>query len=99
MEIKKTINGYSIEVDKTEYQTLVDALYYGERYWQRYDFLPDVGKFSDMYDEFIKARDRFLTDEEAKPVINCLTCKNCLPPFQRKNGRMCKVEKCDFNPA
>lgn len=99
MEIKKTTNGYSIEVDKTEYQTLVNALYYGERYWQQFGVSPDVGEFSDMYDEFIKARDRYLTDEEAKPVINCLTCKNCIPPFLRENGRMCTLEKCDPNPA
>ena len=38
--------------------------------------------------------DEYLSDEEVAPLINCLICKNCLPPGMRINGRMCKLDKC-----
>ena len=37
---------------------------------------------------------RYLSDEEVAPLVNCLTCKNCLPPGMRINGSMCKLDKC-----
>lgn len=46
-----------------------------------------------------KTPHRYLTDEEAKPLVNCFICKNCLPPFFRENGKICKLERCNFEPA
>ena len=36
------------------------------------------------------------TDDEAKDIVDCLSCKNCLPPFQRVGGNMCKLKKMQF---
>ena len=41
----------------------------------------------------------YLCDEEAISTIKCLACKNCLPPFERQNGKMCNLEKCNFIEA
>ena len=99
MEIKKTVNGYTIEVNPDEYQTFVDALYYAEKHWDSYGINVHDHGYRSLYDKLIRARERYLTDEEAKPVINCLCCKNCLPPIKRTNGKMCNLQACIFDPA
>lgn len=35
----------------------------------------------------------------AESIIECLCCKNCLPPGERKDGKMCKLTKCKYDPA
>ena len=41
---------------------------------------------------------KYLTTEETAGIVNCLCCKNCLPPALRENG-MCKLNECKFEEA
>lgn len=41
----------------------------------------------------------YLYDAQTLETINCLCCKNCLPPLLRENGKMCKLDECKFDPA
>ena len=101
MEIKKNINGYTIEASFDEYKTLYFGLYYANQLWEKYYGLenPNLEKYNALYKEMSEAKDRFITAEEAKPFISCMVCKHCLPPMKRENGRMCTLEKCDPDPA
>ena len=41
---------------------------------------------------------KYLTDRETAGIVNCLCCKHCLPPAQRKKG-MCELNECKFEEA
>ena len=99
MEIKKKIDGFTIEVSFDEYKTLKDSLDDAIIHWDRYGLDIGTKKYGSMLQDIKDANKRYLTAEESKQVVDCLVCKNCLPPFQRKGGRMCSMEKCQFNPA
>lgn len=100
MEIKKNMNGYTIDVDFDEYDKMVDAFHDAQEYWNKH-FGLDVGilKYGILLEDMVSARKRYLTAEEAKPFISCMVCKHCLPPMKRENGKMCTLEKCDPDPA
>ena len=36
---------------------------------------------------------------EREQIIECLCCKNCLPPYERIGGNMCRLEECKYEPA
>lgn len=101
MEIKKNINGYTLEVNFDEYKTLRLGMYYASKLWEKYYGIkpPDAKKYDLLYDEMEKARKHFLSAAEAKPLVNCMACKHCLPPFYREYGKMCKLEECNYQPA
>lgn len=98
MEIKKKIDGYTIELNFNEYNDLKDVLLDAIKYYSlKFDI--NLERYDLLFKEMEKSDKRYLTSEEAKPLVNCMCCKNCLLPFYRENGRLCKLEKCDFNPA
>ena len=59
----------------------------------------EVTGYGRLSREMQEAKQRYLTKEEATPTVNCLVCKNCLPPFFRENGKMCKLKECKFEQA
>lgn len=100
MQIKKDVNGYTIEVSCVEYSTLMEALENEKtRFEERFGLAGDVACCCRLYREMQEAKQRYLTKEEAAPTVNCLVCKNCLPPFFRENGKMCKLKECKFEQA
>lgn len=100
MKIEKNINGYTIEVNFDEYSTLKEALKNGESYiHEKFGVDGSVTGYSRLYQEMEDVQTRYLTKEESAPIVNCMVCKNCLPPFFRENGKMCKLKECKFEQA
>lgn len=100
MQIKKDVNGYAIEVSNDEYNTMMEALEKEKtRIEKKFCLAGDVTGYGRLYREMQEAKQRYITKEEAAPTLNCLVCKNCLPPFRRENGKMCKLKECKFEPA
>ena len=83
-----------------EFDKIESALREAEEYWNKY-FKLNVGheKYGSILEEVEKAKARFLTDEESQALRNCLCCRNCLPPIERIDGKMCLLPKCKFEPA
>ena len=98
MKIIKKINGFSIDVNDSEYDVLIDAIRKGAL-WEGMQDKCNPEKYIVLRKELESARGRFLTDEEAAPLVNCLCCKNCLPPVERENEKMCKLKECKFVKA
>ena len=100
MQIKKDVNGYTIEVSYNEYNTMMEALKEGKTMVEKkFGLAGDMIGYGRLYREMQEAQQRYLTKEEVSPTVNCLVCKNCLPPFRRENGNMCKLKECKFEQA
>ena len=100
MQIKKDVNGYTIEVSYDEYNTLMEALEKEKtRIEKKFGIAGEVTGYGRLYREMQEAKQRYLTKEEAASTVNCLVCKNCLPTFYRENGKMCKLKECKFEHA
>lgn len=90
--------GYTIDVSQEEYEALMDAVDAGAIWHDENGNSKQSDRCRDLYEEMEAVEKRYLTDDEAAPLVNCLCCKNCLPPYQRVNG-MCKLDKCKYEPA
>ena len=97
MEIKKKTDGYTIELNFNEYNDLKGALLDAIKYYLLIDIKNE--RYDLLFKEMEQSDKRYLTSEEAKPLVDCMCCKNCLPPFYRENGKLCRLVKCDFDPA
>ena len=99
MKITKNINGYIIEVNRDEYDDLIEATNlaceFNKTSWDDVE----ESKFREMSKELKAVKKRYLTDEEVAPLVNCFCCKNCLPPSERKRGKMCGLKECKFVKA
>lgn len=58
-----------------------------------------VQKIREEDQKIARSINPYIPDEETVVIRNCLVCKNCLPPFFRENGNMCKLEECNFEEA
>ena len=100
MQIQKDVNGYTIEVSNDEYNIMMEALEeWKTRFEKKFGLAGDVTGYGRLYREMQEAQQRYLTKEEAAATVNCLVCKNFLPPFFRENGKMCKLKECKFEQA
>lgn len=91
--------GYEIRVSQEEYNKIIEAFDDAETLCDEHGSWEEMEKYKAMREELEAVKKRYLTDEEAAPIINCLCCKHCLSPFERENGRMCRLDECKFEEA
>lgn len=89
-------NGYTIELSIDEYATLLEAVGCGVIWADENGYTEDRESYLSLQNELNDVRVEYLTDTETKSIRDCLCCKNCLPPSQREDGRMCKLNECKF---
>lgn len=98
MNITKQIDGYIIEVSHDEYEDIINAFIDAETLCNEHASYDDEEKYKSIREELEGVKERYLTDEEAAPLIQCLCCKHCQSNDQRQNG-MCKLSECKYEPA
>lgn len=52
----------------------------------------------EMTTAYYYGKERIYIDDEDGTAfsLHCFVCKHCLPPSERENGKMCKLEECKF---
>lgn len=65
----------------------------------RREFMQGKRSAASYWDCFHAYWSQFRKVEKSDNTTQCLCCKNCLPPYERIGGKMCRLQECKYEPA
>lgn len=99
MKKQKILSGIGLHLTYEEFDTIIEALKDAECLRNDRISYDAEEKYRAIREGMENIRNHIPKPDDPTAIVNCMTCRHCLPPSQREWNVLCRLDKCRYDPA